>query len=114
MPTYTVQDLRTEIEAFAAAQSSRNVGMGSVSGVFDQVLDIVDARIYRANHIIVSSVDDLPIPSGGIHQLLDNTYYQFNGTVTSADALQRGTNTMVGGWAPLRPGWFRLHGHRGG
>jgi hypothetical protein len=51
----------------------------------------------RRNFIVVQSDEDLPLPSGGVHELEDDTYYQFNGTVTSSNSIRFGNNTMIGG-----------------
>jgi hypothetical protein len=64
------------------------------------VTDIAIAAIQdnnRTNLVVVQTVDDLPPPVGGEHVLEDNTYYQFNGTVTSSNSLRLGTNTMLAG-----------------
>jgi hypothetical protein len=51
----------------------------------------------RRDLVIVRSADDLPAPSGGVHQLANNTYYEFEGTVTLANSLRYGTNSFVAG-----------------
>ena len=42
----------------------------------------------RANHILVRLLSDLPAPVDGEHHLLDDFYYEFDGTITSAAAFQ--------------------------